>query len=278
MHGLIISNIFPAPYTSVVKDCAYIRDGQLASVWFYGLTSVVFVSLISLLGVLAFWLQRESSKNALLYLVSFSAGGLFGDTFIHLIPEAVSESGFGTHVSMYILLGIIISFIIEKLLQWRHCHIPTSEEHPHSFAYMNLLGDGVHNFIDGLIIGGSYLVSIPVGIATTVAVTLHEIPQEIGDFGVLVYGGFSKSRAILFNLATALTAILGTLVALSLGGLAQNFTPFIIPFAAGNFIYIAGSDLIPELRREEPGLGKSILQIVAFTLGVLMLFSLVFLE
>jgi zinc and cadmium transporter len=175
-------------------------------------------------------------------------------------------------------LGIIISFIIEKMLQWRHCHIPTSEEHPHSFAYMNLLGDGVHNFIDGLIIGGSYLVNIPVGIATTLAVALHEIPQEIGDFGVLIYGGFSRSRAISFNLATALTAILGTLVALSLGVFAQNFIPFIIPFAAGNFIYIAGSDLIPELRREEPRLVKSILQLVAFVLGVLILYSLVFLE
>ena len=250
----------------------------MTSVWLYSLTSVVFVSFISLIGVLTFGLKEDSSKKILLYLVSFSAGGLFGDTFIHLIPEAVSESGFGTHVSVYILLGIIISFIIEKLLQWRHCHIPTSEEHPHSFAYMNLVGDGVHNFIDGLIIGGSYLVNIQVGIATTLAVTLHEIPQEIGDFGVLVYGGFSKSRAILFNLATALTAILGTLVALSLGVFAQNFTPFIIPFAAGNFIYIAGSDLIPELRKEEPRLVKSILQLVAFVLGILMLFSLVFLE
>ena len=247
-------------------------------VWLYSLASVVIVSLISLVGVLTFSLKEKGLRKILLYLVSFSAGGLFGDAFIHLIPEAAEESGFGTHISLYILLGIIVSFIIEKFFQWRHCHIPTSEEHPHSFAYMNLFGDAVHNFIDGLIIGGSYLASIPLGVATTLAVVFHEIPQEIGDFGVLIYGGFNKSRALFFNFSTALTAIFGTIVALSLGFLIQDFIPFLIPFAAGNFIYIAGSDLIPELRKEEVGLLKSALQLTAFVLGVLILFSLVFLE
>jgi zinc and cadmium transporter len=175
-------------------------------------------------------------------------------------------------------LGIIASFIAEKFLQWRHCHIPTSKEHPHSFAYMNLFGDAVHNFIDGLIIGGSYLASVPLGIATTLAVVFHEIPQEIGDFGVLIYGGFSKSKAIFFNFATALTAIFGTIVALSLGFLMQGSAAFLVPFAAGNFIYIAGSDLIPELHKEEPKPLKSALQLTAFVLGVLILLSLTFLE
>jgi zinc and cadmium transporter len=247
-------------------------------VWLYSLVSVILVSLISLIGVLAFSLKEENLKKILLYLVSFSAGGLFGHAFIHMIPEAVGENGFGLQVSLYILIGIITSFIVEKFLQWRHCHIPTSEEHPHSFAYMNLFGDAVHNFIDGLIIGGSYLANIPLGIATTLAVVFHEIPQEIGDFGVLIYGGFNKSRAIFLNFSTALTAIFGTIVALSVGFLIQDFIPFLIPFAAGNFIYIAGSDLIPELRKEEPGFLRSALQLTAFVLGVLMLFSLVFLE
>jgi zinc and cadmium transporter len=246
-------------------------------VWLYSLVSVITVSLISLVGVLAFSLREENLK-LLLYLVSFSAGGLFGDAFIHLIPEAVEESGFGVHISLYILLGVIVSFVIEKFFQWRHCHIPTSEEHPHSFAYMNLFGDAVHNFIDGLIIGGSYLASIPLGMATTLAVVFHEIPQEIGDFGVLIYGGFNKSRAIFFNFSTALTAIFGAIVALSIGFLIQDFIPFLIPFAAGNFVYIAGSDLIPELRKEEAGLLRSALQLIAFVLGVVVLFSLVFLE
>jgi len=247
-------------------------------VWLYSLASVVIVSLISLVGVLTFSLKEEELKKILLYLVSFSAGGLFGDAFIHLIPEAAGNNGFELHISLYILTGIITSFVVEKFLQWRHCHIPTSEEHPHSFAYMNLFGDAVHNFIDGLIIGGSYLASIPLGVATTLAVVFHEIPQEIGDFGVLIYGGFDKSRAIVFNFSTAITAIFGAIVALSIGFLIQDFVPFLIPFAAGNFIYIAGSDLIPELRKEEAGLLKSALQLTAFVLGVLLLFSLVFLE
>jgi len=126
--------------------------------------------------VLTFSLREEDLKKILLYFVSFSAGGLFGDAFIHLIPEAMEESGFGMHVSLLILFGIIFSFIVERFLQWRHCHIPTSEEHPHSFACMNLFGDSVHNFIDGLVIGGSYLASVSLGIATTLAVGFHEIP------------------------------------------------------------------------------------------------------
>ncbi len=250
----------------------------MTDIWLNSLVSVAIVSLISLIGVLTFSLKAERLKKALLYLVSFSAGGLFGDAFIHLIPEAVEESGFAVHVSLFILFGIAVSFILEKFLRWRHCHIPTSEEHPHSFAYMNLFGDAVHNFIDGLVIGGSYLASIPLGVATTLAVIFHEVPQEIGDFGVLLYGGFSKSRVVLLNFSTALTAIVGAVVALSLGSPIQFFLPFLIPFAAGHFIYIAGSDLIPELHKEEPGLLKSVFQLAAFVLGVLILLSLVFVE
>jgi zinc and cadmium transporter len=228
--------------------------------------------------VLTFSLKEENLKRLLLYLVSFSAGGLFGDAFIHLIPEAAEANGFGLQVSSYILIGIITSFIVEKFLQWRHCHIPTSEEHPHTFAYMNLFGDAVHNFIDGLIIGGSYFVSLPLGLATTLAVVFHEIPQEIGDFGVLIYGGFTRSKALFFNFSTAITAIFGAIISLGLGFYVQGFIPFLVPFAAGNFIYIAGSDLIPELRKEEPGLLKSALQLTTFILGVLVLFSLTLLE
>ncbi len=247
-------------------------------VWLYSLVSVFLVSMISLVGLLAFRLREQNLKKLVLYLVSFSAGGLFGDAFIHLIPEAAEEGGFGLYVSVYILVGITVSFVAEKFLQWRHCHIPTSKEHPHSFAYMNLFGDAVHNLIDGLIIGGSYLANIPLGVATTLAVVFHEVPQEIGDFGVLIYGGFTRSKAILFNFATALTAVIGTITALGLGFLMQGSAAFLIPFAAGNFIYIAGSDLIPELHRQEPRLLKSALQLIAFIIGVLILLSLTFLE
>jgi zinc and cadmium transporter len=236
------------------------------------------VSCISLVSVFLFSIKEDYLKRSLLYLVSFSAGGLFGDVFIHLIPEATEEFGFDINFSIFVLVGISVTFIIEKFLWWRHCHIPTSHEHPHSFAYMNLFGDAIHNFIDGLIIGGSYLLNSSLGIATTLAIIFHEIPQEIGDFGVLIYGGFKKSRALLFNFLTALTTLIGVIIALTLGSLLQEMTQYILLFSAGNFIYIAGSDLIPELRQEKPVFLKSVLQLISFVLGFLIMLLLIFLE
>jgi len=246
--------------------------------WLLGLTSVIIISAISLVGVLVLWLKDQQLKKILLYLVSFSVGGLFGDAFIHLIPETIEESGFGISASVLILFGILSSFAIEKFLQWRHCHIPTSSEHPHSFAYMNLFGDAVHNLIDGLIVGGSYIASIPVGISTTLAVIFHEIPQELGDFGVLIHGGFNKKKALWFNFLTALTAILGAAISLIIGATLEGFIPLLIPFAAGNFIYIAGSDLIPELRKDEPNPKKATLQVASIALGVGTMLLLTLLE
>jgi zinc and cadmium transporter len=243
-------------------------------IWLLSLLSVVFVSVISFVGVSIVSLMEKDLRKAVLYLVSFSAGGLFGGAFIHLIPEAMLEGTPGLRVPLLVLAGIIISFSVETFLQWRHCHIPTSSDHPHPLAYMNLFGDAVHNFIDGLIVGGSYLTSVKLGLTTTIAVVFHEIPQEMGDFGVLVYGGFDKSRALVFNFLTALTSVFGVIVALSLGSLFQNFIAYLVPFAAGNFIYIAGSDLVPELHKEETEPLQAALQLTAFIFGVLVLLML----
>jgi zinc and cadmium transporter len=218
----------------------------------------------------------KNVEKILLYLVSFSVGALLGDAFIHLIPESFEELE-PFLVGVYVLSGILFSFVIEKFIHWRHCHIKTSKMHPHRFVYMNLIGDSFHNFIDGLIIAGSYFVSIPVGIATTIAVVFHEIPQEIGDFGVMIYGGFSKIKALLFNFLTALTAVIGALIGIFLSGL-EPFLSFLIPFAAGNFIYIAGTDLIPELHKSEHVGLKSFLQLIAIILGMLVMISLLLLE
>ncbi len=249
----------------------------MADVWAYTISSVLLVSLISFVGVLTLSIKTDRLRKILLYMVSFSAGALFGDAFIHLLPEAAEEFGFGLSMSLSLMLGIVVSFVIEKIVQWRHCHIPTSKGHVHPFAMMNLFGDAVHNFIDGLIIGASYLASIPVGIATTLAVVLHELPQEIGDFGVLLHGGFSKAKALLFNFITALTAVFGAVVSLLVSSYIEGITLFLIPFAAGTFIYIAGSDLIPELHKEvQPK--KSLLQLLAIILGILVMLSLLLLE
>ena len=243
-------------------------------IWLYALASVFIVSLISLVGVITLGLKKSILNKILIYLVSFSTGTLFGGAFIHLIPEA-SAVVYSLNISFYILTGIITFFIIEKFVHWRHCHVPSSVDHPHSFAYMNLIGDAVHNFIDGLLIGGSYLVSIPIGITTTIAIIMHEIPQEIGDFGVLIYGGFKKKEALVFNFLTALTAVIGTLVALAIADLVgSGFPIFLISFAAGAFIYIGGSDLIPELHKHT-NVRTSLLQLVSLVLGILLMFVLI---
>ncbi len=247
------------------------------SVWLYALASVLAVSMVSLIGALTFLLGRRKLDRTLLYLVSFSAGGLFGDAFIHLIPEAFESETQVVNASLMILSGIIVSFMMERFVKWRHCHIPTSENHPHTVGYMNLFGDSVHNFVDGLLIGGSFIESPQLGLSTSMAILFHEVPQEIGDLGVLIYSGFHRGKALLLNLLTAFVAILGTTAALVLGSSFEGFTRFLIPFAAGNFVYIAGSDLIPELQRDEFSLRRSALQLSTFILGIMALFLLVFL-
>lgn len=239
------------------------------------LVSVIVVSLISLIGVVTLSFGLERLKKMLLFLVSFAAGGLLGDAFIHLLPETAKQMGFGFSASVLVLAGIVVSFVVEKFLWWRHCHIPTTEEHPHPFAIINLVGDGVHNFIDGLIIGASYIASVPLGIATTLAVLLHEIPQEIGDFGILIHGGFSARKAIFFNFLTALTAILGVIVVILFGTVIANSAIYLLPFAAGCFIYLATADLIPELHKET-SLSKSALQLIMFIIGLAVMTGLLF--
>jgi zinc and cadmium transporter len=245
--------------------------------YLFAIASVLLVSALSLIGIIFIWVTESKLKKVFTYLVSFAVGGLLGDVFLHLMPEMI-ETGFETQTALVLIGGILVSFTVERFLQWRHCHVPTSKEHPHSFAYMNLFGDSIHNLIDGLIIGGSYLVSIPLGVATTIAIVFHEIPQELGDFSVLIYGGIHKKKALMFNFLTALTAIAGVVIALALGSLVGNATLLLVPFAAGNFIYIAGSDLIPELRKDEPEPKKSALQLLSLVLGIVPMVLLLLLE
>src|SRR3989338_4728421 len=247
-------------------------------VWFYALGSVLIVSIISLIGIFTLGLQEKQLKAFLLYFVSFAAGALFGDVFLHLLPDIVAQTGgFTLQASFLVLSGIVLSFIVEKIVHWRHCHYIDhnhgKKDPVHPFAVMSLLGDAVHNFLDGIVIGVSYLVSIPIGVATTLAVVFHEIPQEIGDFGVLLHGGFSRMKALMVNFLTALTAILGVIIALAIGSRIENITLYLVPFAAGGFIYIAGSDLIPELHKEV-ALHKSIVQFAFFLLGILVMLVL----
>ena len=238
------------------------------SIWFYSLVSVFVVSVVSFVGIFTLAISTKKLNTILIYLVSFSTGALFGDAFIHLLPESYQRSGFGLTVPVSALSGILVFFVLEKIIHWRHSHVVGDKVH--SFAYMSLFGDGLHNFIDGLIIAASYIVSIPVGLATTTAVIMHEIPQEVGDFGILLHGGFSRFRALTVNFLTALTAILGAIAALWLSGIVANLANILLPLAAGGFIYVAGSDLIPELHKEI-NYKRSILQIISIIAGILIM-------
>lgn len=243
-------------------------------VWVYALVSVLIVSAISLIGVFFLSLDRSRLQRMLLFLVSFAVGGLVGDALIHLIPESFERLTPDLLTSMLILLGILIFFVVEKFIRWRHSHTLTSSSHLHPVVTMNLVGEGVHNLIDGMLIAASYAVAIPIGIATTIAVLLHEIPQEIGDFAVLVHGGLSVRKALLFNFASATMAILGAVIVLVIGQEVENISLFILPITAGGFIYIAVSDLIPELHHENR-LSMSLWQLLFITLGIGMMALLV---
>ena len=216
-------------------------------------------------------------------LVSLSAGTLFGGAFLHLLPETVSELGFTLPVSLLVLGGIISFFILESMIHQHKCEIPhqhkyplVHEPHKHSIGIMSLVGDGVHNFIDGLIIAVSYIISVPVGIATTIAVVLHEVPQELADFGVLLYAGYSKKRALLLNFFSATIAILGAVVGLILGSNGEKFALYILPFAAGSFLYIAAVNLIPELHKH-CGFKDSLQHLIALLVGIGLMVGLKFL-
>ncbi|MDO8667528.1 MAG: ZIP family metal transporter [bacterium] len=245
----------------------------MLNIYFYTIASVLIVSLLSLIGVFLLPVKRSNLNKLTIFLVSLSAGTLLGDSFLHLIPEAVKKND-GVETWLWLLAGILFFFILEKVIHWRHCHLPTTEEHPHPFGLMNLVGDGLHNFLDGLIIAGSFLVDINLGVATTIAVIAHEIPQEISDFGVLLHAGFSRAKALFLNLLSASLAILGALLVLVVGDKMENLTNFIIPFAAGNFIYIATSDLFPELKKDNDKLHQAFLQLASIIIGIGLMLAL----
>ena len=228
------------------------------------------ISLFSLIGMATLAIKEKVLRKILLMLVGLSAGGLIGGAFFHLLPEALDSDLDTTAVFAFTIIGFLLFFLLEKFLFWRHCHKGKCEIH--TFTYLNLIGDGIHNFIDGLVIIAAFLVDIRLGLVTTLEIALHEIPQEIGDFGVLVYGGFSKIKALIYNFVAALTVVGGVALGYLVGKEIQLTVPFLLSFAAGGFIYIAATDLIPEIRLEKK-LSKSLLSFGVFLLGILLMFG-----
>jgi len=240
----------------------------------YILIANFIISAGSLVGLIFLVWREETISKWLLSLVALSAGTMIGGAFLHLLPEAASFFPNLESVFYILIISFGVFFLIEKFLHWRHCHRGNCDIH--TFGTMNLIGDGIHNFIDGLIIAATFLVSVKLGFITSIAIALHEIPQEIGDFGVLLHSGYNKKKALWANFFTALTAVLGGIIGYFISSYATNFISYLLPFAAGGFIYIAMSDLMPEIRKET-SLKKSLLSFSFFVLGVVIMYVAKFL-
>jgi len=213
-------------------------------IWIIGAS--VIAALTGFVGLFSLWISKSQLDRIVHLLTAFAAGSLLGVAFIHLLPEAL-ESGAASGVLTFVLAGFLLMVVLETYLHWHHredCGI-------HPFSYLMLIGDSIHNSIDGLVLAASFMVSVPLGIATTIAVVLHEFPQELGIFGALVKGGFDRNKAILYCVLAQSTVIAGALVGYLLSGSIGGISALLIPFAAGNFIYIASADLIPEMHKSE---------------------------
>ncbi len=247
----------------------------------YAILAVAVVSFSSLIGVFAISLKETTLDKILFVLLSFSAGSILGAAYLDLLPEAIEFVGEEqvSIVVLYVTLGFLGFFFLERFLYWYHGHVHGYESKVDEkmtvkkFVYLNVIGDGIHNLIDGMIIAASFFITVSVGLAATVAVIFHEIPQEIGDFGVLVYGGFTRYKALTFNFLSALTAVVGVLISNYFSMNIENFVGFLIALATGGFIYLAASELIPEIQKEE-NIGKSMIQFVLFILGIVLIWSL----
>lgn len=238
------------------------------------LLSTFSMSLISFVGVFALYLKEKSLQAITLPLVSMSAGALLGGAILHMIPESIEEIGNYEAVWIWVLVGFSLFFLLEQFIHWHHCH-KTPCEHKEPVTYLILMADGLHNFIDGLAIAGAFLVDFHVGIVTWFASAAHEIPQEFGDFGILIHGGWKKSKALWFNFLSGLTMVLGGILAFVFS--ADHDVSFLLPFAAGNFIYIAASDLIPEVKHSEH-ITTNVIHFASFLLGIVIIFLVGVLE
>jgi zinc and cadmium transporter len=247
----------------------------MTETYLYIFGSVFLVSAISLLGIFFLGLQEAKLRKILLYLVSFSAGALLGDVFLHLLPE-MAEVSFGVKEGFYFIIGILTFYVLEKFILWQHSH-GEHDESVHSSVYLTTLGDTLHNFIDGMVIAAAFLVDIRLGIATTLAVVFHEIPQEIGQFGILLHGGWSKSKALFYNFLSALASVLGAVIVVLFAKNLGEVPSFLLAFAGASFIYIALSDIVPMLHKEVSK-KRAVYQFLALFLGILFMAGLLLLK
>ena len=243
-------------------------DNSNPLLWIIG--SSFLMCALALLGVVTLSFKEATLKRLLLPLVALSAGSLLGGAFFHMIPEAIDKTGAELSVYIYVVAGFSFFLLLEQFLHWHHCH-RESTDCKRPLTYLILIGDGIHNFIGGMAVAGTFLIDIRLGISTWLAAAAHEVPQEIGDFAVLVHGGWSRKKALLLNGLAASSFLLGGLLTYYLSF--SSWIYYLIPFAAGSFIYIGASDLIPEVNKHR-SLARNLLHFTCFSIGLLILLGL----
>ncbi|MEM2908629.1 MAG: ZIP family metal transporter [Candidatus Bilamarchaeaceae archaeon] len=238
----------------------------MADAFLWIIVSAIADSLLGFVGIFSLWLNRHDLNKIANVLMAFAAGSLLGAAFFHLLPESLEKID-AEQAFTLTLAGFILFIFLESYFHWHRCKCGV-----HPFSFVMLVGDGVHNFLGGLVLAASFFVSTALGIATIVAIIAHEFPQQLGIFGVLIRGGFSRNRALVFSFLAQSTIIIGALVGYYLSGTIEIFSAFLIPFAAGNFIYIASSDLIPEMHKSK---GLELLKgLAVFLMGVALMWVL----
>lgn len=222
----------------------------------------------SLVGGLGVLLRVELLNRLISHLVSFAVGALLGGAFLHLIPKAFSHTVVGEDTPIYVVAGILLFFVLERFLHWHHeHHVEPNDRMDRPLITMNIVGGAMHNLVDGLLVAAAYGVGVEAGVVTTMAILFHQVPQEMGEFGVLVHAGLTPRTALLYNFLSGFGAIAGAAIAIAIGSLASDFSPILLALTAGAFIYIAASDLIPELHRA-PGRRAALIQLVLMVAGV----------
>ena len=237
---------------------------------FNSLLAAIIISLLSFLGAISLVIGSDKLKKSLIYLISFSAGSMIGATFLHLLPEVLEKDKKSLEIFILVLIGFSIFFILERLLRWHHCHEENCVTHEH-LGWLNLIGDSIHNFIDGMIILVSFAGGTSLGIIVTLSIMMHEIPQELGDFGILLYAGFSKVKALFYNFISACTALLGVLFAYWLYAYNEITISSLIPLVAGGFIYIAATDLVPEIHKDN-NIFRTLISYLLFIIAIIFMY------
>ena len=240
------------------------------------LAATVGISLLALSGSFCLFFKDQFLKRISLYLLALAAGALLGTAFLHLLPE-VLKGGFPEQGFLVLLGGFLFFYIGEKLLHLHHGPQGADEHNPRALGVLSLSADAAHNFIDGVILAVAFVVDVRLGLVTAAAVALHEVPQEIAEFGVLLYAGFSKHRALLLNFLSATTVILGGVVGFLFQEIFVAFIPFVLLFAAGSFFYIGASDFVPEFKKERDP-KKALALSFTFFFGIFLMWIFTFIE